>query len=72
MRPDVSIFIYHDTKADKVLIVDYEEQKYLVTSVPSIVEMLRSKEKDLNIHYVTSCSADRIINLCDARNYRKI
>ena len=72
MRPDVSIFIYHDTKADRVLIVDHEEQRYLVISAPYIVEMLRSKEKDLNIHYVTAHSADRIINLCDARNYRKI
>ena len=67
-----SIFICHDTKADKLLLVHHEEQKYLVTSVPYIVELVRSKEGDLNVHYVTSHLIDRIINLCEARNYRKI
>ena len=72
MKSNARIFIYHDTKVNKVLIVNHEEQKYLATSVPSIVEMFRSKEKDLNIHYVASYSADRIIDFCDAHNYRKI
>lgn len=72
MKSNVRIFIYHDTKANNVLLVNHDEQNYLVTSAPSVIEAFRSKEKELNIHYVTAHSADRIINFCDVHNYRKI